>query len=393
MGLINSIRIYNLPNLAIISLLLSLILDIGGGFGLKFICLVFAIFVGIYWVAVNGIYNKFLIDAAFVLFFISSALVSIIRGVPLSNALPEISFVVFFVILFLGKGAPPEFLESLLVKICLIGALIIISTFLIFRQYPEIGYAATNFAKEYRLGYLGFKSGSELIPNVYYRWSAWLLVGFSLSLYSRSYLTALLIGISAVMTLSTAIITGIFLILFLYASVLGRNSASRILGTLSLLFLSILLLIGVTKFFPYLASEFLSKFSAESYSTNVKLGHIVSILSVLDSDLLFLIFGQGVGTSFFSVGANEIVRDVEVSHFNLLRQFGLLGIIIFFCYFFYVVAQLYKLGKVGRPWVAALLVLFLVAGTNPLLMSPIFIVPLVMARIFSIEYRRLRRYE
>lgn len=59
-------------------------------------------------------------------------------------------------------------------------------------------------------------------------------------------------------------------------------------------------------------------------------------------------------------------------------------------YFVFVVMRLFPLGCAGYSWIVGLFVMFLVAGTNPLLLSPVFFVPLMFARLFEIDKSRLK---
>jgi hypothetical protein len=377
---------------AISALLFSLVLDVGGAFWLKYMSLTIACIVTLVLVTNCGVYKKFLIDGLVFGFFACSALVSIMRGAPFELALSEVSFLAFFVILLLGEKVNRQFLESLFVRASLLAALIVLVTFFLILVFPQIALIFTGFADENRLGYIGFRAGGEGLPNIYYRWSAWLILGFSLSLYAKKYLISIIIAMASFLTLSTAIIAGILLVLIFYGAFGNRSGYSRF-SKILIIYTILPALFALSVFmFPEVVSEILSKFSTQSDSTSVKLGHIQSIFALLNLNPLYLFFGQGVGTSFYSTGVNGIISNVEVSYFNLLRQFGAIGCLIFFGYVFFVVTQLMKIGKAGQSWGVGLSVLFLVAGTNPILLSPIFIVPLMMGRVYSIEFIKVRSY-
>lgn len=80
-----------------------------------------------------------------------------------------------------------------------------------------------------------------------------------------------------------------------------------------------------------------------------------------------------------------------MSHFNFLRQFGLIGGFIFFGYIFYVIAGAYGTDALGKRWSIGLLMLFVAAGTNPLLMSPIFLVVLMTVRAYILRFNMEKR--
>jgi hypothetical protein len=374
-------------------LLVGLLVDIGGGFGLKYIILVF--FLGFALVkSLKANFDKSIfLDISVCAFFSAAALLSVIRGNEFGAAFSEVSFLAFVFLIVLGKGVGANFIESIFLRVSFYAAIVIVITFTLILLFPEIGIAATSFAKENRLGYIGLKSIDSGVPNVYFRWSSWLLLGFSLSLFLKKYLLSAVILTAAVMTLSTAIIGGIFLIIFSYTFMdgrLGHIKIFKIFFSFILVFVGILLAMNM---FPDVLQEIISKFSTSSVSSSVKLGHIESILNLLSNNPSYLIYGQGPGSSFYSVGVDAFVTNVEVSHFNLLRQFGLLGFIFFFSYTCYVVICLLCLGRPGYPWAVGLTVMFLVAGTNPLLLSPIFFVPIMLGRIYYLEFIEAKKYE
>lgn len=386
------LSISELSRFLIWSLLFSLLVDIGGGFGLKYI--VSAIFIG--FGLVKSVRTRFeesiFFDVFVCAFFFGAALLSVIRGNDFGAALSEVSFLAYAFFICVGKGVGSKFIEDLFLKVSFCAAIIIVVVFMLIILSPELGIAATPFAREYRLGYIGLRSLDGGVPNVYFRWSCWLLLGLSLSLFSKKYLLSFFMFVAALMTLSTAIIGGIFIVIFLYF-LLDKNSLlGKIFNVQLLVALSLISVLIAVEFFPAVLQEILAKFSSSSTSTSVKMGHINSILALLSDSPLYLFYGQGPGSSFYSIGANSFVSNVEVSHFNLVRQFGLLGFIVYFFYFSYVVMSLFRLGRSGYPWAVGLAVIFIVAGTNPLLLSPIFFVPLILGRVFYLEYVEEKRY-
>ena len=88
---------------------------------------------------------------------------------------------------------------------------------------------------------------------------------------------------------------------------------------------------------------------------------------------------------------DKVVTNVEVSHFNLMRQFGVLYALGFFLYVFILFISLYKLDKTGRLLSIGIMTLFIAAGTNPLLISPVFFLLLVISRAYITLYAREKR--
>jgi len=369
------------------------VVDIGGGFGLKYLVLSIFLFFAIVKLIEERFNRSHFFEASVCVFFSAAALLSVMRGNDISSAFSEVSFVAFVSLLVVGNRVGADFLESNFLRVSLFAAIIVITTFSVIFIFPEVGVAATSFSAENRLGYIGVKAIGGGVPNVYFRWSIWLLLGFSLSLFSKKYSLSMVIFAAAVMTLSIAVIGGAVLIILAYAVIGGGSKYVKVLRIFSipvLIFLGSLLAIYL---FPNMSAEVLSKFSESSSSSSIKMGHIESILSLLANEPSYLIYGQGPGSSFYSTGAGSLVNDVEVSHFNLLRQFGVFGFALYFFYFFYVIAGLLRLGQQGYAWAVGLTVMFIVAGTNPLLLSPIFFVPLMLGRVYCLELIEAKNYE
>ena len=130
----------------------------------------------------------------------------------------------------------------------------------------------------------------------------------------------------------------------------------------------------------------LSKFSPNSESIAIRMGHIDSILGVLSTSIWTLLFGSGVGSTFYSVGTNSIVGGteyaVEVSYFDLVRQFGLLYGLALTAYCIVLVLAVRRTDATGRLLALSIVILFLAASTNPLLISPVFFLVLVISRAY-----------
>jgi len=254
------------------------------------------------------------------------------------------------------------------------------------------------FTREYRLGYFGQNSlGGDFgrfFPNVYFRWTLLLIPATILSLRGNKMKLIVLI-LAAFMTTSTAVI------LFLLVGLLWASFESLWRGKISKLYakrvvaVGIVLLVGAAIMYiagyGYVGEFVTSKLSAASASTAIKVGHIESILNLMSSNVGTFLFGMGVGSSFYSIGVNKVVTNVEVSHFNLMRQFGMVYALGFFSYVLLLFISLRRLDETGRLLSIGLATLFIAAGTNPLLISPIFFLVLVISRAYITVYAREKR--
>jgi len=126
-----------------------------------------------------------------------------------------------------------------------------------------------------------------------------------------------------------------------------------------------------------LPGSFNEIFSNESHGSRVRLGHFHSVMNDVDADPTIALIGAGPGTSFYSEGFDEYTDNIEISQLELVRKYGILfffGLAIFF------LVLVTSLWRVGRQYMAvALISQFVVATSNPVLLSSSFILFLSMA--------------
>ena len=322
-------------------MMFALLFDIGGGFGLKYLAISIVFLVFLLRLPFFGFPKSYFVDFFLLFVFAFISLLSVMKGNQLTSAVSGVSFLVFLILLVVGKGAGSDYFTKLFIQISLFGSLLIALFYLMIIVIPELALSWAKTAQVNRLGYLGLNPLVAGLPNVYFRWSAWLVLGFSLCLFNRKFFSSGLILLSSFLTMSSAIIFGQVLVIFIYIVFSFRS----IIKSPILLILLVLVSFGIFYFvrnnFSSVYELIFSKITSESESTSVKVGHISSIISLLWSNPEYLIFGQGPGTSFYSEGVQAIVSNVEVSHFDLLRQFGILGFLSFIMYFVFVVMRLF----------------------------------------------------
>lgn len=124
--------------------------------------------------------------------------------------------------------------------------------------------------------------------------------------------------------------------------------------------------------------------STSETSNMIKFGHVISYIEHFSNHIGVLIFGQGLGSTFYSSGVNSIVSITELTYFELIRIWGL-PITLIFCGI--LIIPLYKEikeRKMSHLFIAYLAYLF-IAGTNPLLLSSTGM--LVLVYVFSKTYK------
>ena len=106
-------------------------------------------------------------------------------------------------------------------------------------------------------------------------------------------------------------------------------------------------------------------------SNYVKYGHLTSYKMLFDEHPEYLLFGQGPGTKFYSIGFRATVIRTEWTYLELLRNYGVLCLPILYV----IVLPLLKLIKDSSKYDSALaiasayFIYLIIAGTNPLLLS------------------------
>jgi len=88
----------------------------------------------------------------------------------------------------------------------------------------------------------------------------------------------------------------------------------------------------------------------------------------------YLLVGQGLGVPFYSTGASEYVQIFEVDHLNVIRKFGIPWFIGFTAVVFFTAWKLINNRDVEmQAFGFAMFSMYLAAGTNPVLLTPLFI--------------------
>ena len=396
------------PLLLYILFLFAIIVDPGGGLGLKYLAFfllsfyaLVCIFTGKVTFPLSSLILEiplFLLAPIFYL-LLSVGVFLVPTGNAVSDITPFLTWMLYPVLLHINNKRK---IVAIFRLVMFFGAVLIITTFFVilfahFTGHHGLVDQINLLANRYRLGYLGRNplGGRSVVfvPNVYFRWSL-LLIPATLLMLQESNAKFLFLILAVLLTSSTAVIFFTFAGLG-WVFVEGVFSKSRHSKTFSKrVALSVLLLFGIILAlhmggYQDVLVFMLEKFSARSQSTAIKVGHIRSVLDVLSEDGFKLLLGMGVGSSFYSIGVGRFVSNIEVDHFNLIRQFGLMYATAFFLYVFFNLVALWKLGdETGKLIAMGLLLLFIAAGTNPLLISPIFFLQLILSRAYIALYNR-----
>jgi hypothetical protein len=171
------------------------------------------------------------------------------------------------------------------------------------------------------------------------------------------------------------------------------NMISAVLITLYFLYIlvkerknivyKIFLIIAVSILGLYFFSKL--SFNESESSTVIKTGHFDSFTLNLKNNPQYLIWGQGLGSKFYSKGIDDFTAQTELTYFDLIRFFGLPLSIIFMLLIIYPMAYYYFNNKItleNRYLLIAFIFYLFIAGTNPLLISSTGM--LVLISMFSV---------
>ena len=381
--------------------LVSLLVDIGGAFGIKYAT--FAIL--LLYLAVRSLRLQLSIPLSFVLvegllfllapvFFLFLAMA--VFAVPPADALQHLTpFPIWLVYPLLIEMRSRDRILSIYTRTMLAGAVLTVIMFgllvaLFLSGKVGVIAAINHFTDSHRLGFFGARPLGDhtftFFPNVYFRWTLLLLPAALLAFFRVRTGQFMLFAAGILATVSTAAILFLFLgVLWVAIEFYMRGASRRLYVRKALvLVLGVLLLAGAlySSGRGEIVSFALSKLSSRSMSTSIKLEHIHSIVTLLSNSIWTLLFGMGVGSSFYTTGTHSVVQYVEVSHFELVRQFGLLYASAFFLYCFALFVVVGRVDSLGKVLAISMLCLFLAAGTNPLLISPVFFLILAISRAY-----------
>lgn len=379
--------------LALAVFLVGFLLDPGGGLGLKYAVSLVAVAAAI--LTRGPLVPMSFLWLEFPLFMVLPAVAAV--GGAMADADPAeiwgaVSFALTWAVFPVALLLRRDVLLRIFSSVMLWGALLYIAIFallywLIFSNQLAAIKSISALATQFRVGYFGINPNTDEsaspIPNVYFRW-ALLLVPAVVLAAGQSWRRKSVLAIAAMSTLSAGVI-----IFGALGALLGYVSESlakprrfivacAIVCTLALSGGALVQIVGNDN----IANLIVDKFSGSNRSTSVKMRHAESIYMAVADQPLKILFGMGPGTEFYSTGRNRMTVTVEVSHLNMIRQFGIVYFALFAAYVGGVLVCLWQSDRNGRLLAIGIAMLFCAAGTNPLLLSPVFFIPLILGRAY-----------
>jgi hypothetical protein len=374
---------------ALVVMFLALGLDMGGQAGLRNLLVPVCLVVIVLTKGVGVTRASIAWLGLFVLYPTVSLIIGLDDGAELGVALSQyqgtvLSFVLYLVI------RQFDYRFSSDVAFLSLASVAAVAVALFGLMYLGIGYFDAMLARwhEGAAGYFGMRLlGGELFPNIYFKSTLFFVPAFLYLLYRGHWLAAFVCFLGLIAGISKTGIGVCLLVLAVYA-VFGFGFWHRIVVLLCLAMAG--LLVAMTPIFEVV----IGLVSGGGETIDVRAGHIASLWQLFSEDPVALLFGYGLGAEFYSSGAGDFVTNIEVDHLNVIRKYGLfwfIGLLLF------VALLVFRAWSSSDPQLRllgwALLIAFLVSGTNPVLISPMFFVVLSIVLAAVEQRERLRHTE
>jgi hypothetical protein len=214
-----------------------------------------------------------------------------------------------------------------------------------------------------------------LVPKVYPRATLFFIPAGVYYLYTRRYFRFLIILSAVILAVSKS---GILLLLgFFLLNMLGKFIFSYKLYIL--IFALIIISFITIKIYPNYFQIMVSMLTLQSETASLRILHLASLIDYFNTHPVSFVFGQGVGTSFFSQATHSMEMNIELDHFETIRRYGLIWGVVFYSLIIFVCvrAVLQRSSQIQLACGTSLFAGFLAAGTNPVLISPPFMILLV----------------
>lgn len=366
-------------------IILVLTFDMGGELGVRFAAFIL-IFIGFAFSLYSRKALVMPLSISKELFFLVFLLVlwpfillikSHVNGYDLSLSISQISSLFFAFTYFLYRiqtykiNGLKNLLYSFYVLSCFYCAMIVIYFF-----NADLFGAITGYFMEQGL-YAGVRSESVDLPNVYIKSSLFIFFAFSCFL-GKNRIKSSIIYVGTFITTSKILFLFNTLLVFYRLNFRVKLFLILIL-ILSFPFLSSFLSSDVLNFSEYL----LTAVDGNSITASKRISDFYSVLNLFNKDYIGLLFGFGPGSLIFTDFMNTAVVNIELDHLNTIRKFGLLWFILLCSYIFYVGLLLKKNGMSSE--LIGLIGVFVLAGTNPVLISPMFFIILTECRLSALK--------
>jgi hypothetical protein len=280
-------------------------------------------------------------------------------------------------------------------------AIVVIVSFGLVVLFPETAVGSKVFellsSLHEREGFFAKQSFGDSDAPVFYFGSTLFLVPTSVYyLFVGRTVRAALVFLALGLAWSKA---GIFIVLafagYYFARLIFSRQGVEVRATWQLYLRAVLpfvvlggIVVSILVLFPGFSGQVTDTVAGNSDTTQIRLDHMISVSELFVRNPHYLLLGQGVGVPFYSKGESDYVQDFEVDYLNTIRKFGVPWFIGFSAIVFLTARRLVTSQEVEmRAFGFALLSMYLAAGTNPVLLAPLFII--LMTLCYFAQRQRL----
>jgi hypothetical protein len=369
-----------------VMLAFALALDMGGEFGVRTLLLfpgVFSIFIliKIKWHPIHLL--------SFILFVVYPSILMVGASLGLNDlgiALSQFKATVFgfFLLILISSIRDRELLFDGIIRAFVMVA--IISNILIVGVMLDIQVASDiiqtlSFSGG---GYFGDRvlSNKSLVTNLYFKSTLFMPSVFLISIYRRKYFGAVLILFASIFSFSKMAFIASMLILFFYIIFRTKGSVKKLVFIGLFLFIFSYGTYGIGLF-----QEVQTLFTSRHHTVHVRIDHYYSLISFWSANPFQFIFGSGLGSSFFSNYYGVDIYNIEIDHLNIIRKYGVIWFIVFSFFVIYAIWCSFNSRSNYKKYMGiSVMVAFIIAGTNPVLISPMFFLFIAVILPTSVEY-------
>jgi hypothetical protein len=209
--------------------------------------------------------------------------------------------------------------------------------------------------------------------SIYFKATLFYVPAFVYYLYRErfAYSAILFIALTLSVSKSGILLCGLFTGWFILTNGSLRLQAGA-LGMVGILVITALYVVDIEVTMAY-TEYFIETVTGEAETSQIRVGQLKSFVDLMGEHPTYLLWGQGVGTEFYSVGKEEFTYSIELAHIDTIRQFGLPWFIAFSSCVAYVAFRLTRRkARIEKGLGYATVGIFVAAGTNPLLVTPLF---------------------
>ncbi|WP_022836538.1 hypothetical protein [Salisaeta longa] len=368
-------------------MMFSNVVDMGGAWMIKYLSILLAgAYVGLSASQIRVDLGTFLV-VIFVFGVIPTwgLLKGMLEGGNLSVATSQVTpfyvGVIYYLLLSKGgsKWALGVFLKSIL-AIAVTAIVLILGMFLI-PDFPPLS-AAFDYLRT--LDDIQGKFGKRLIGpltwhSIYFKATLFYVPAYVFCLYKRKFVYCVIFFVALTLSVSKAgiLLCGLFTAWFVLTNGSLRVQM-RVFGMTTILITVAIYIVNVDVTMAYV-DYLIATVTGKAETTKIRLGHIRSFFDLMGGHPAYLLWGQGVGTQFYSEGMGRLTYNIELDHLDVIRQFGLPWFIAFTASVAVVALRLIRMkNQTSKGWGYAMIALFIAAGTNPLLITPLFMMLLAV---------------